>query len=167
MTWWLVAERGLAALSELLRWLARWLTVCLCVLAAAAFVLWDVDLNAVRARYERAMLALFGTWDAGVGAAVADGGTVFETRTVDGLSFVTGWSRTEMPHHRWCYVARTGAGEAARVLTLGRSPATGVVRWLTISDREAAVFDMTADRLMAAARRGCVLERMEADHAHP
>lgn len=155
MNWvsiWESAERSLAVLF---RAFFLVMTAWGAVIAAAVFVLWDVDFNEARARYERAKLALFGEWDAERAVAVAATGVIFQERRADGMEFVSGWDRGA--NSRWCYLTREGAGRAARVITLGKADSEGAVRWHSIAAEDAAIFGQSVETMTAAAKRACVL----------
>lgn len=155
MTWTSIWESAISALSGLLNVFWRVITITAAIFAAASFVLWDVDLNEARARYERAKLALFGEWDAERAIAVAATGVIFQERSVDGMEFVSGWDRAT--NSRWCYLTNDGAGRAARVVTLGKADPVGAVRWHSIAAEDAAIFGQSVEGLTAAAKRACFL----------
>lgn len=150
--------------TSLLPWAARKLAVfCAAFLAlfsVTAFVLWDVDLQKVRDRFERAKAALLGPSSSTdtdfIGAD--DQGASFEERMESGLLFITGRRSTYL----WCYVRWDGgAHDADRSLQVGQGLIIGgspLMTWNELTNEQTAIFGLAPAALSAAAKRGCVLE---------
>lgn len=149
--------RGAAAL-------AKAGAVCAALFGCASFVLWDVDFESVRDRYERAKAALFGqaslTRRGSLGAE--DKGASFEERTENGLLFITGRRSIAAMDYRWCYVRRDGGDhDADRSLQVGQGVIIGgspLMTWNEFTHEQTALFGLAPAALSAAAKRGCVFE---------
>lgn len=151
---------GLILAERALRGLAKICAALSIATAVAIYVLWDVDFESVRDRYERAKAALFGSPSlARLGSLGADDrGASFEERTENGLLFITGRRSTYL----WCYVWREGGDhDADRSLQVGQGVIIGgspLMTWNEFTNEQTAILELAPAALSAAAKRGCVLE---------
>lgn len=158
-----LSERGGSAVAWGLGVLAKLLAACLVVISTAAFVLWDVDFEKVRDRYERFKVAIFAERSnaASPPGSIANGAT-FEQREDAGLVFVTGKQPVGSAfEYRWCYVRKSGGDDRPdQSVQLGRAAVvsgTPVASWNSITSTQAQVFGIDAQALEAASRRACLL----------
>lgn len=158
-----LSERGCAAIAWGLGMLAKVIAACFVILSSASFVLWDVDFEKVRDRYERFKVAMFAERSNKVFApgSTATGAT-FEDREEMGLVFVTGKQPVGTAfEYRWCYVRKSGGDDRPdQSVQLGRAAVIGgkpVAAWNSITSTQAQVFGIDAQALEAASRRACLL----------
>lgn len=151
-----LARRGLRGLAKVSAALCAFTIVII-------FVLWDVDFEEVRDRYERFKVAMFAersNKEFEPGSATT--GATFEDRDEMGLVFVTGKQPVGTAfEYRWCYVRKSGGNDRPdQSVQLGRAAVIGgkpVAAWNSITSTQAQVFGIDAQALEAASRRACLL----------